>query len=343
MKSTAGRDRLKSVLVVAITTVFIWLVADQYVLETQAFKIPVRVVSPDPERYAAIAGPPYQVTLNVTMLGRRRHLTALNDLINATNCFAAVIDETAVSSEPQSISTLDGILDNIGEIKEMPLSIKSVSPATTLVRIDHYEEIRNVGVLPDTGDLKVVNPTCSPDKVSVRLPRFAADRLLNERVLRPKAEGAVQEAMGSGPTFRVPLRLSLDADPALEVRITPEQVTFSGVVAAQNATAVKGPVQVTFSIPEEVQRRFVVEAVPGTQFRRSIEVTGRKDLLEQLDPRDIRAFVDVMAADMDEPGRQITRSVQYILPPGFTRASQAPAHEVVFKLIPLPGAPPPGD
>lgn len=333
--------RIKNISVVVVITMLIWLVADQYVREEQSFRVPVRVVSPTPDRYTAIAGPPYQITLNVTMAGPRKHLRRFNDLLQSKAFFEAAIDETMIdetrvsSAIPHSISALDDILRKIKEIKEWHRSIKRVSPRTVSVRIDHFEDIPNVAVEPDYGDLRVVNPSCKPDKVSVRLPSFARRQLLSERVIRPKVESVIRDATTETETdYQLPLTVSLDADPALGVEITPSEVVLSGVVEALNATVTKGPVQITFSIPDEVQERFTVVAVAGTNFRQNIDVTGPKELLDQLDPRDIRAFVDVMAADMDELDREITRPVQYVLPPGFAQPRDTPPHEITFRLVP---------
>jgi hypothetical protein len=340
MVNGAAWEKFKRILVVVVVTVFIWLAADQYVRREQLFRIPVRVVSHDPDRYAAIAGDRHQVTLTVTMVGRHKHLKRFADSFGPNDFFEAVVDETRVDRHPQSVSTLNDILRRIKEIRESRLSIKSVSPPTVSIRIDEYEVIPNVAVEPDYGDLRVVNPVCNPDTVSVRIPRFATPQLLNERVIRPEAANVVQEATKGRSSFQeVPLPLTLEADPTLGIEIIPDQVTLSGVVEARNATDVKGPVQITFSTPNEVQEGFAIVANPDSIFRQSIEVTGPSEALERLDPRDIRGFVDVMAADMNEPGKEITRPVRYVLPPGFALAADSPTHEITFKLVPRAPAP----
>lgn len=345
MKKEAIWDRFKTAAVVITMTVLIWVVADQYVREEQpSTRIPIRVTSSDPKRYAAIAGPPYQVTLRVTLVGRRKHLKEFNALLDAKPYLEAVVDETRMSdADPQAISAMD-LLKSIKAVRESSLHIKrkSVSPEVVLVRIDDYEDVPNVVVEPDCGDLQVLNPSCQPSRVSVRLPGFARQTLLSEPVIRPQAEGAIREATRTHPEFQVSLVLSLDADPEMGIEISPDKVLVSGFVEALNATKDKGPVQITFSIPDEVQERFVVVASPDTIFRRTIEVTGRKDLLEKLEPRDILALVDVLAADMDEPGKEISRPVRYVLPCGFTLAPGFPIHTLTFRLVRRTASAPPG-
>ncbi|MBN2563027.1 MAG: hypothetical protein JXQ75_19050 [Phycisphaerae bacterium] len=339
--------KVKSFLVVVVITVLIWLVADQNVQKEQLFRIPVHVSSRDPDRYAAIYGPSKQVTLHVMMSGRRRHLKAFGELVNATGVFELVIDRGQASgSKPQTLSAENDILRGIEAIRQSPVTIKSVSPPNVQVIVDDFTTVANIAVKPDFGDLKVPVPRCSPDTVSVRLPKFAVSRLPADRVIRPDAEARVQQALNADsgdPEFEVSLPLVLDLETAVPLEFIPDKVTVTGVVEARQATAVKGPVQITFSVPEEVQARFSIAVDPGTNLRRTIEVTGPKNLLDQLDPHEIRAFVDVMAADMDdEPGKKIARTVQYVLPPGFTLASNSPPNQVVFRLVPRPAAAPAG-
>ena len=332
-------EKIKTILVVTAITAFVWLAADQNVLEEQAFKVPVRVVTRDPNRYVALVKPPQQVTLKVTMSGRRRYLKAFGDAINEQNPVEAVIDESiAAKPEPQTLSTEDEILRSIKAVRESHLVIKAVEPRSVSVIVDEFAEIPKVEVQPNFGDLKVT-ATCSPSTVAVRLPRFATGLLPTDGIIRPQAASLVQEELKNDPEdreFRISLPLALEVPGSAPITFIPDKVTVSGVVESFQATAVKGPVQITFSVPVEVQDRFTIVPEPGTNLRQNIEVTGPSSLLDRLDPREIRAFVEVLVADMDEPGKVITRQVRYTLPPGFTLAATAAPREIQFKLVPHP-------
>ena len=339
-------ERIKSFAVVAVVTGFVWLAADQNVQEEQSFKVPVRVVSSDANRYVAFAKPAQQVTLKVTMSGRRRHLKAFGEVIGAQGVFDAVVDESkAPRKEPQSLSSEDEILKRIKAIGESRLVVKAVDPRTVSVIIDAFADLPDIAVQPNFGDLKVT-ATCTPPKVTVRLPRSALDQLPSDRIIRPNAAPLIREELKTDPEnreFRVSLPLSLETTGSAPILFMPDKVTVSGVVETLQATVVKGPVQITFSVPLEVQERFSAIVEPGTSMRQNIELTGPSNLLDRLDPRDIRAFVEVLVADMDEPNKVITRPVQFILPPGFTVAGGAPPRELSFKLVPHPAATPTRD
>ena len=132
-----------------------------------------------------------------------------------------------------------------------------------------------------------------------------------------------------------------NAPPNAGVKVLPApEVTLAGQIESLTATRRKGPIQITWSIPDQVQREFRIVVAPDSNFRPDIDVTGPRDLLDQLDPREIRAIVDVYAADAEKPGVPIRRVVQFVLPPGFSLAP-APGtgtgtqHELVFRLEPL--------
>lgn len=332
-------ERIKSFAVVAVVTGFVWLAADQNVQEEQVFAVPVRVVSRDPNRYVSFTNPAQHVTLKVAMSGRRRHLKAFGELVNTQGVFDAAIDEGKPAlPEPQPLSCEEGIVKRIKAVAESRLVITSVEPRSISVIIDLFTDIPDIPVQPNFGELKVT-ATCTPPKVTIRLPQSAVGELPSDRILRPNAAAIIQDELEKDPEereFRISLPLLLETTGAAPITFTPDKVTVSGIVETRQATAVKGPVQITFSIPQEVQEKFSVALEPGASMRQSIEVTGQRNLLDRLDPRDIRAFVEVLVADMDEPSKPITRPVQFILPSGFSLATAAPPSEVTFKLVPRP-------
>ncbi len=334
------RESFKSAIIVAFITILIWFAADQNVKERADFSIPVRVVSGDPDRYVAIAEPPYQRTISVVMNARRKHLKEFDDLVNSKTLFEATLHRTEeASSEPRPIPVSE-ILGQIKELSEYGLEyVESVDPPALSVIIDDYVTVTDVRVEPQYGDLRVTaNPT--PPTVSVRLPAFVADQLRVDPVAVADAEQRIRAASKPDGSFQVKVPLSFrvlkGAPPDLRISILPAaEVTITGQIESLAATKRKGPIQITWSIPDRVQRDFRIVVDPASNFRPDIDVTGPKDLIDQLDPRDIRAFVDVLAADAEKPGTKIRRAAQFILPPGFTLAAGSQPYELVFELQPI--------
>jgi hypothetical protein len=335
-------DKLKSHSVVVVITVFIWLVADQNVREEQSFQIPIRVNSRDPDRYAALAEPPYQIILDATLAGRRRHLKDFADLINSRQVLEALVDEGKLSSsQPQSISAEADILGRIKEFKEARLVVESVTPRTVAVLIDDYETVPNLAVEPNYGDLKVIADP-SPAKISIRLPEFAAATLKADPVFRPNVEQRIREARGPDNSFEIRVPVSFDfenLDPQRPIKVTPaDEITIIGRIESLTETRRKGPIQITWSIPDEAQLKYVVAVKSDQSLRQDIDITGPKGQVDQLPVQKIRGFVDIMAGD--EPNKEITRAVRYVLPEGFSLASDPAQQEITFTLLPRsPGSP----
>lgn len=340
-------EKFKSAAVVVIITFMIWFAADQNVKEERTYQVTVRMVSETPDRYAAIAELPHQVTFNVTLDARRRRLQEFSELINSKPVFEAVAtrDEEA-GSKPRVMSARD-ILNLVKEIDDFGVGyISRVEPTGVMVLIDEYRTVNDVRVEPVYGELKVT-ATPEPNKVSVRLPGFLAEKLREQPVAIADAEQRIRAASRPDGTFNVSVPLTLpvlkNLPPDAGIKILPvSDVTIAGRIEALTATKRKGPIQITWSIPDQVQRDYRIVANPESNFRPDIDVTGPKDQIDQLDPRQIRAFVDVFAADAEKPGQTIRRQVQFVLPAGYSLAP-GPPYELVFHLEPLGDEPPAAD
>ncbi|HKQ48446.1 MAG TPA: hypothetical protein VJZ71_10285 [Phycisphaerae bacterium] len=331
-------DHIKSFTAIAVITVLIWFAADRNVSEEQAFQIAVRVVSEDPERYASIAAPPYQTTLTVTVVGRRRLLQETAELMNSTAVFDAVLDRSeTLGTQPRPIASRD-LLERIKPLDDLAWVIKSVEPATVDILVDEFETIPNVKVEPTYGDLKVTADP-SPAEVSVRLPRFRAGELRRRPVATADAESRIRAAVKPDGSFQIKAPLTCEALKELptdsRIKILPaEEVLITGQIESLTATRRKGPIQITWSIPQQVQKDYVVVVDPETNFRPDVDVTGPKDAIDQLDPRDIRAFVEVLTADTEKPRTKIRRAAQFVFPKGFELAAGAQPYEIAFELEP---------
>lgn len=331
-------DKIKSAFAVTLTTVLIWFTADQQVSEEGRFSISVRLASTGANRYVAFAEPPFQPTFDVVVAGRRRHLNEFAQLLSSKPVFEAVVDESKESSpQPQSILSRE-VLGMINEVSAASIRIRNVDPPAVNIRIDDYLTVSNIRVTCEYGDLQVsAKPT--PAKLSVRLPRFAAERLRADPVARAEAEARIRAARKPDGSFQIRLPVTFDAlkelDPDMKIEVLPSaEIQVSGQIEALTATRRKGPLQITWSIPQQVQEDFKIVIDPSVNLRPDIEITGPKQSIDQLDAREIRAFVDVMAADTEKPQTPVRRTVQFVLPPGFSLAAGSPPYEVIFQLEP---------
>jgi len=331
-------ESAKSAAVLVVITFLIWFTADRNVRDVISVRIPVRLLSDDPARYAGFAKPPNRVVFDVLVAGRRRELKEFADLIQSREVLDAHVPRSrAASPRPQVINSRE-ILGYVRLIAQSNVSIVEVRPPNEAVIIDDFETVRNVRVKTNFGELQILGEPVPP-VVSVKLPGFAAEKLRAVPEALADAEQRILAARRPDGAFSVKVPLSFDAlkdfDPDLPVEILPgPEVSITGQIKLTTITARKGPVQITWSVPHQVQHDFRIVVDPATNFRPDIEVTGPKEVVEQLDPRDILAFVEVLAADTEKPNTEIRRRVRFILPDDCTQAPGSAPYEIAFSLEP---------
>jgi hypothetical protein len=322
-------SKIKAFLGTAALTLLIWLAADQNVSDSQTIEIPVRLTVQN--GFAVIRKPGPETVFKVTVVGRRRRVMEFRELLEKQrpNAFEAVVSQgQQFSSEPQIISS-DVILGWVREVANASLSRQDVSPPTVTVLIDRYETIRNVTVVPKYGEFKIIEPVCVPPSVDARVP-----------TVRPDAEPFIREKRQESPestSFQVDVPLVSFVEQGVPIEFIPSKATISGVVETVTSTQRIGPVQILLLVPDEVQRRYTVEVDAASNLRPDIFVIGPERMLQQLDARDVRGFVEVRASDMERAGKEITRDAVFILPaelPGLKLETSAQPHPITFRLNP---------
>ncbi|MBX3394756.1 MAG: hypothetical protein KF841_05270 [Phycisphaerae bacterium] len=336
-------SRTRTALAVIGITLLIWLAADQNVAIEEEFEMTVRLAADSRDRYAGFAEPPYARVLKVKLNGRRNRLRDFRRLTDAGTVFTAVIDRTMPSStSPRSFSVVEDVLPGISELRESRLAIRSVEPSTVEAIVDGYTTIRDIRVKPDYGGLKI-SPEFLRNSVNAQVPNFVAKMLGNSPIAIAVPRQDIRSIARPDGAFEVPGVLSFDIleklDPSLKIEFQPSnEVMITGRIEALTATESKGPIQINWAVPDELQRDYVIVA-EQSGFRVYLDVTGPRERVSQLDPRRIRAFVDVLAGDIDNPGpnKEIVREVRFVLPPDFSDCSvapDAPVQTIRFRLEP---------
>lgn len=337
--------RLKTALAVIGITLLIWLAADQNVSIEEEFEMTVRLAADSRDRYAGFAEPPYARVFKVKLNGRRNRLRDFRRLTDSGTVFTAVIDRTMPSaSSPRSFSVLEDLLPGVAELRESRLAIRSVDPSNVEAIVDGYTTIRDIRVKPDYGGLKI-SPEFLRNSVNAHVPNFVAKLLGNAPIALAVPKQDIRSIARPDGAFEVPGVLAFDIldrlDPNLRIEFQPSnEVMITGRIEALTATESKGPIQINWAVPDEIQRDYVIVA-EQSGFRVYIDVTGPRERVSQLDPRRVRAFVDVFAGDIDNPGpnKEIVREVRFVLPPDFPDCSiapDAPVQTIRFRLEPRP-------
>ena len=341
-------SQIKTFIATVGLTLLIWLAADQNVTDSERVTIPVRLAADD--RYAVFHEPAGVVNFSVTMTGRRRRLADFREGLESRKLspFEAQVDRSLRSSSEPQVMAAGEVIARIKELGGAGLATSAIEPPNVMVLVDDYEVVPDIAVTPVYGTLRVI-ASCTPSKVSARLPRFASNALRKDPVVRPDAEPAIREAKSAKPDereFTLTLRLPTEIDGEVPVGFAPGEVELKGRVDSMTENKRIGPVQIKFLIPDEVQQKYRVVPAEGSNFRPDIDVSGPAASLARLDPRDVRGLVEIKASDVDQAGQEIARSAVFDLPrdpPGLSIPTTAAPHQIVFKLIEREVAEPNGE
>ncbi len=326
--------RLKSFFTIALFTILIWFAADLNVSEPTSVTVNIRLKANEPDQFVAFADHDGPMTFVVEIYGLRVHLREFEEMLGSDRVFDAS-PEFGSANPRTSMLSLD-IIRSVREIDSVRLRVRSVNPPNVYIRVDTFVN-EDMPIEPDIGDLDVSLKPLAP--ASVRLPESELANL-GDRVIRPDVADLIRRHMLENPeepnfSILVPLNISLKP----EITIEPPEITLAGKVESQTGTVAKGPVIVSFLIPDEVQKNFLVDVKEGTELRPDVFVTGPKSQLDRLNPQDIVGLVEIRAAYMDVPGEERSATVRFVLPPDLPGLRVAPASQntiVDFKLVARP-------
>ncbi|MFO0973304.1 MAG: hypothetical protein U1A27_07690 [Phycisphaerae bacterium] len=327
-------ERVREVGTVIVITWLIWWSADRRVTDRAEFPLRIAVRSARPGVQATVESPrPAEV--RVTVEGTRGRLEAFRALLQRNRDLqlehVVAADESSPGTRTLSAAV---VLGQTAIIHDAGVTIVDVRPAEISVVFERLVDV-SVRIEPSFGTVGVENVVCQPATVEVRrLPERVAHERLADGVLRPWAEQALKQWLASNPD-----RASFSIDLALSIPDAPQSAEFSPSSTVRVAgrfvnlftTAKKGPVQIVFAIPPELERQYLVRPAEGSNFRPDVEVRGPTAAVEQLTPQQVLVFVDVLTSDAAGTVRTIRRMPRAVLPPGLELAREM--QEVAFELV----------
>lgn len=316
-------ERLQTAIMVVLFTGLIWWNANELVRSSRTYHLRIRPVQPPGMAVRVMSGE----ELNVTLSGSSRLLDAVSARLQAAN---GVIEYRIPRSDlRENAERVDAAArDVISQAAELEgVSVSEVTPATIGLQIDRLESVA-MPITVDFGAAEVQGAAVAPTQVVVTMPQRELRQ--HPRKIRIDAEQAVRRWIRDNPgEANLSVRLAVPAIPRATA-IEPANVTLTGTVVQFLSTQVKGPVQVQPAVPALVQQQFIVEPAQEGGFRTDVTVRGAKDDLAALNPEQIRAYVDVLTADVALAGQKITRRIIVVLPRGFELVGEPP--EVTFQL-----------
>lgn len=327
-------ERVRTLVAVVVVTWLIWWTADRRVTDRDEVTVRLAVKTAEPNLYATIDSPQPPDVLAV-LAGTRGRLESFRAQLQrgTGRVFEYTLPTADAVRGTLVIPAAKVLLDSKG-FRESGLDVLAVRPGEIRVVVDRYEDVR-LRVEPDFGTIGVENVVCQPPQVDVRrLTAMLARTRFADGVLRPSAEVAVRQWIAAHPgeaEFQIDLTLTIPDAPQL-VEISPSsQVRVSGRFVSLLNTVRKGPVQVVFAVPPDVQRRFIIKPTEASNLRPDVYIRGPKADAEQLSPQQIFVYVEVLAADAAGTLRTIRRAPKVILPPGIELDREM--QEIEFELV----------
>src|SRR5262249_44391911 len=116
-------------------------------------------------------------------------------------------------------------------------------------------------------------------------------------------------------------------------------VKVSGRFVNLFTNAVKGPVQIVFAVPPDVERQFILKPSENSNFRPDVHIRGPSAEIEKLTPQQIFLCVEVLASDASGTSKTFRRAPRAVLPPGFELDPRHELQEVEFTLVERPAGP----
>jgi hypothetical protein len=330
-------DSIKHFATVAALTWLIWWSADRRVTDRVEMPLRLAVKSADQSIIATIESPlPAEVIAVLT--GTRGRLDAFRTMLDRRPGmpFECVWPADDVVVGTRSVSSRR-LLSESRSFRDSGLDIAEIRPAEVVVLIDKLTT-RRMEIQPDFGSVRVENVVCQPPAVEVgRLPSMLSRSRYADGILRPAAEQAVRQWLATHPDdaeFAIDLSLSIP-EAAQTVEFSPTAtVRVSGRFVSLFASAVKGPVQIVFAVPPDVEKQYILKPADTSNFRPDVHVRGPAAEIEKLTPQQIFLFVEVRASDVSATSKTVRRAPRAILPPGFELDREL--QEVEFDLVERP-------
>lgn len=330
-------NQVKHFATVAILTWLIWWSADRRVTDREEVSLRIAVKSSEQSFTANIENPrPAEVL--ATLTGPRGRLDAFRAMRERNPGFTV---EYAWPSDDNivGVRTIQArrLLLDSRLFRQAGLDVEEIRPPEVSVMIDRLETVK-MEVRPDFGSVRVESVTCSPPTVEVRrLPGSLASGRYADHILRPPAEQAVRQWLTSHPDdeeFSFDLSLGIPEASTIVDFSPSATVKVSGRFVNLFSTAIKGPVQIVFAVPPDVERQFILKPLEGSNFRPDVYVRGPTAEVEKLTPQQIFLYVDVLASDAAGTSKSVRRAPKAVLPGGFELEREL--QEVEFELIERP-------
>jgi hypothetical protein len=310
--------KIRTVLLVSLVTVLIWLWAEGESLSTTSLNPSIVFLHDNDELLRVETDDDWRGMVRVRLQGSTRALTQAESKLGSQ--LSLRLGQNGVPGQPgqKQVVRLEEAIRQMPEIRAAGLSVQEVTPASTVVNIVRLveQELPVRAVLP-AGVETLADPVCSPLRVSVRMPEELAKQLSPDATA---VATITREEMGTGrddasQTLVTTVQLPGPLAEAAGVTIKPEKVsvTFRLKRSVDSVTLASSPVW--FALPPVEGNKWNIELTD--QFLRDVTFTGPAEAIARIRSGEVVPIAEVrLSSDDLEKGIETKEALFVGLPPG---------------------------
>lgn len=322
-------------LIVAPLTLVIWFLADQAsLMRKDGISIRVQFIG-DTRLHVDIERPDPPVF----QLAVRGSTRAVEKLMATTASEPLLIRVPIRSPYDQpghyapSGQDLIRLLQDLPELRQREIIVDAIVPDTLRFNVDQVVTLPEVPLRVDAGAFRVQVERIDPPNVHVRLRRRDAEALgatLPALILRMDKQLADLKPGAKRVFSAVPVPRQLGSAELLDVAPPTARVELR--VVSEKATRRLEQIAVAYYVSPQIDERVEIERQDVNEWLVELEITGDRNVVEALDPADVRAFVEINSDDVTPSSEFRPFDVTVELPPGVSLVGPPPTVHLRFQL-----------
>lgn len=328
---------IRTFVTVVVLTLLIWFYADQASTQSKDVVVWLNLRPPGSAKWRFADPNSERVRVAMTLSGPAGSLSEIQESLEEDRLRLAYVIEADPPSGPYRVELLNK-LDSLEEIQRRGLSVRNVTPPVVIVLVDRFVT-KELPVVAQADTFKIVQTTTvAPPTVKVTMPESQIDKpeqteivaniealdAHRARILEYLRDSGAKPGEGIGlhdvPLVRPPGAI-----------LDHERVFVKAVIERREQSKLLRSVYVRFDVSADQWHKYNLEVKDSAALALEVKVRGPSDLVASLTPQDVRAIVAIETGDAIKTEGWLTRTVNFVLPPGVVLDQAAP--QIQFRLV----------
>lgn len=310
-------ERLRTLGVVSVITLLIWVFAEGESLRSLSVSVRARVESGSADLVVSLSDDEaWDGTIEVRIDGPTARLNAVRAELRRTEIVELTIREVGTDG---GVIRLGEALRSHPIFRESGVSIVSTDPATISIDVDRLVR-REARVVVDSGGVPVrglAQPV--PASVTLLVPERVNAGLGDQFVLTVRLHDDMVQGLAAGQAqtiFNIPVELPEGMEELAEVLGELPLVNVRLTLVARREAQTMATVPVVVSMPSVISDQYVVRLADEDQFLNSLELRGPVGIFERVGPGkqytpriDVFLMPDLLSAQVASDGSEVEVTV----------------------------------